>query len=41
MGSSHRNGTNTIPGFSHRSFIEHLSGSAIAASPHNRLVRQD
>jgi hypothetical protein len=41
MGSIHLSYTNTIPRFSHRSFTEHPSGSAIAASPHNRLVRQD
>jgi hypothetical protein len=41
IGSSHRSGTHTIPRFSHRSFTEHPSGSAIAASPHSRLVRQD
>jgi hypothetical protein len=41
MGSSHRSYTHTIPQFSHRRFIEHLNGSAIAASPHSRLVCQD
>jgi hypothetical protein len=33
--------THTIWQFSHRSFIEHHSGSAIVGSLHNRLVRQD
>jgi hypothetical protein len=41
MGSSHDSCTHTIPRFSHHSFTEHPSGSAIAASPHSQLVRQD
>jgi hypothetical protein len=41
MGSSHRSCTHTIPWFSHRSFTEHPSGSAIAAFPQSRLVHLD
>jgi hypothetical protein len=41
MGSSHHSCTHAIPQFSHRSFIEHPSGSTIAASPHSWLVCQD
>jgi hypothetical protein len=41
IGSSHRSCIHTIPWLIHRSFIEHRSGSAIAAFPHSRLVRQD
>jgi hypothetical protein len=41
MDSSHHSYTHTIPRFSHRSFTEHPSGSAIAASPHSWLVCQD
>jgi hypothetical protein len=41
MGSSRHSCTHTTPRFSHRSLTEHPSGSAIAASPHNRLVCQD
>jgi hypothetical protein len=41
MGSSHRSCTHTIPQFSCHSFTEHPSGSAIAASPHSRLVCED
>jgi hypothetical protein len=41
MDSSHHSCTHTTPRFSHRNFTEHPSGAAIAASPHNRLVRQD
>jgi hypothetical protein len=41
MGSSRHSCTHTTPRFSHRSFTKHPSGSAIAASPHNWLVRQD
>jgi hypothetical protein len=41
MGSSCHSYTHTTPWFNNRSFTEHPSGSAIAASPHNRLVRQD
>jgi hypothetical protein len=39
MGSSYHSCTHTTPWFSHHSFIEHPNGSAIAASPHHRLVR--
>jgi hypothetical protein len=41
MGSSRLGCTHTIPWFSQRRFTKHPSGSAIAASPHNWLVRQD
>jgi hypothetical protein len=41
MGSSCHSCTHTTPWFNHRSFTEHPSGSAMAASPHNRLVHQD
>jgi hypothetical protein len=41
MGSSHHRCTHTTPRFNHRSFTEHPSGSVIAASPYNRLVRKD
>jgi hypothetical protein len=41
MGSSRRICTHTIPQFSHHSFTEHPSDSAIAASPHSWLVCQD
>jgi hypothetical protein len=41
MGSIRHSCNHAIPWFSHRSFTKHPSGSAIAASPHNRLVRQD
>jgi hypothetical protein len=41
MDSNRLSCTHTIPWFSHHNFTEHLSGFAIAASPHNRLVRQD
>jgi hypothetical protein len=41
MGSSRHNCTHTTPCFSHRSFTKHPSGSSIATSPHNWLVRQD
>jgi hypothetical protein len=41
MGSSHRSFSHTFPWFSCRSLTKHPSGSAIAASPHSRLVRQD
>jgi hypothetical protein len=41
MSSSHLSYTHTIPRFSHRSFTEYPSGSAIAAFLHNWLVRQE
>jgi hypothetical protein len=41
MGSSHHSCTHTIPRFSHRSFTEQPSGSAITAFPHSWLVCQD
>jgi hypothetical protein len=41
MGSSCHSCTHSTPQFSHRSFTKHPGGSAIAASPHHRLVRQD
>jgi hypothetical protein len=41
MGSSCHSCTQTTPRFNLRSFTEYPSGSAIAASPHHRLVRQD
>jgi hypothetical protein len=41
MGSSHHSCTHTIPWFSHRSFTEHPSDSAIIDSPHSWLVCQD
>jgi hypothetical protein len=41
MGSSCHCCTHTTPRFTHRSFTKHPSDSAIAASLHNRLVRQD
>jgi hypothetical protein len=41
MGSSCHSCTHTTPRLSHHSFTEHPRGSAIAASPHNWLVRQE
>jgi hypothetical protein len=41
MGSSHHSFTHNIPWLSHRSFTKHPSGSAITASSHRWLVRQD